>query len=405
MVKASLLLFLTVSVLCADGMCGDDLCIDQVGDSSYCSRNTFTCHGAPEVSCLCTVSDRKAYSVKRSMKHKRRRSPRKVATRRLRRNMKFESKPENPTDIFMWLEWPSLRSYEWTQFYENLLSFMDSNCGNFRVTRVIARVLSPVFQQDKGKLWQVGTDSVFYTSFLSQVASGTEIFIYPYLLGGSPGRWIKAMGTSTALEAVYKYVSEWNKLLATVRPDLRISGIVTDFEERKGFKDELPMIGEYREKYSSRGEPLLRFGAAFGYDQPKRARRVSGFIDDTYLELYDLYERGYSSRAPRFQQGRPGYRDKVLKTLEKMDADVWGSLVEKYDEPNVHFMWSLQSRSSSDCLYSRRGRCGAKDDFGSWSAPKVAEFIRTVQERYPSMSHQAHGFFQFNYTPQSWMTC
>ena len=164
-----------------------------------------------------------------------------------------------------------MRTNEWVSFYDNVLSFMSSNCGRFKVSRIIARVLDPNFQSNKGKLWQVGTDSIFYKSFLSKVKSGTEIFVYPYMLESSPAAWIDAMDTLTALEGVYKYVSQWNDLLARVRPDISIAGVVTDYEEHKGFESDLGNIPKYKSRYSSAGQAPLRFGAAMGYDQPLRA--------------------------------------------------------------------------------------------------------------------------------------
>ena len=211
------------------------------------------------------------------------------------------------------------------------------------------------------------------------------------------------MDTPTGLEGVYKYVSEWNKLLASERPEIKISGIVTDYEEHEGFESDLPNISSYRDQYSTPGQPRLRFGAAMGFDQPRRAASISSNIDDVYLEMYDFYVQG-SKPAVLFEQGK--LKNDIEATLQRLDDDVWYRYMRYYDHGNLHFMWSLQAKSSSSCLYPIAGRkCGTKDDLGVWDAPKAAEFIDTVKARYPNMNNKLHGFYEFSYLPESWMQC
>jgi hypothetical protein len=439
------LLFAVIASIGAGSKCdlGHKTCISKVSPSSYCKRDSNSCHGAPHVSCSCkkresdapskpdSNKDKAVKSVKQSKlqkqtpkkqtkrkeysnnphsqssSHEPRRSsdaavsrPRKMLRKDTRSSVTVT---ESNDGIFLWLEWPSMRSSEWTSFYDNVLNFMKSNCGQFKVSRVIARVLSPDFQSSRGRLWQVGTDSVFYQSFLAKVPQGTEIMIYPYMLESNPAVWMADMGTSTGLEGVYKYVSEWNALLSKERPYIRIAGIVTDYEEHKGFESHLPNISFYKEVYSTPGQPVLRFGTAMGYDQPRRAASISSNIDDVYLEMYDFYEHG-SKPTILFEQGK--VKNDIETTLAKMDDAVWQRFLRLYDQGNLHFMWSLQARSSKECLYPIAGKkCGTKDDLGVWDAPKAAEFINTVKARYPQMRNKLHGFFEFSYMPTSWMQC
>jgi hypothetical protein len=248
---------------------------------------------------------------------------------------------------------------------------------------------------------------VFYSSFLSRVPSGVEIFVYPYLLEEETrNNWTAVGGTSTALEAVYKYVADWNMLLSTVRPDISISGVVTDYEEHNGFEEHLPLISKFRDLYSTPGKPLLRFGAAMGFDVPRRAASLSPNIDDVYLEMYDFYVKG-SDPVVHVEQGSPGLLNDIPATLSILDKRVWFPFLKHYARPNMHFMWSLQARSQSDCLYplGKGRRCGTKDDLGAWEPQKPPEFIHAVKTQYPQMSKQPHGFYEFSYMPNSWMKC
>jgi hypothetical protein len=214
------------------------------------------------------------------------------------------------------------------------------------------------------------------------------------------------MRTSTALEAVYKYVYQWNQLLSSARPDLTLKGIVVDYEEHAGFEAHLPRIPEFRKIYSPEGQPL-RFGTAVGFDNPLRASSVSKNIDDVYLEMYDSYVED-TKPAELVQQGAGRLTNNITKTLQVLDRDVWGPYLKHYAAlPNVHFMWSLQAKSSSDCRYpiGESRRCGTKDDLGGWEATRVAEFINTVKDRYTGMRNKPRGFFEFSYMPTSWLQC
>ena len=379
--KGLLLLLLAVqtTALCVPG---DATCTTLVSRASWCRRESETCHGAPHVKCYCD-------------------SPRSAAVVTTSSTPTMSVAAETQR-VFMWLEWPDLESVaEWQTFFDSVIRFMESNCGGFSVWRLVVRVMDPFLYARIGKLWQVSTESVFYTHLIARLRSDVELVIYPYLLEERAARWSQAMGTRGPLEAVFKFAHQWNTLLRSTGSRTRITGIATDFEESETFEAELPAIPDYKRAYAVDGA-RVRFGTAFGFDQPRRAAEVSPHIDDVYLEMYDLYE---AETGIRVEQGKGPLVNHPRSFLDKLDADIWPHLLEHYDQDHLHFMWSLQARSSNRCLYKHDGLCGTKDDFGRWSAPKVSEFLALVEARHPSLRTHRKGFFQFSYTPESWLGC
>lgn len=365
----------------------DAFCIAMVGPISYCKAESNTCHGDPMVSCRCdsesAVSSTPASAV----------APR-VSTAR--------------DGSFMWLEWPTLDSAsEWREFYTNVRRSLSERCSSFPVSRLIVRVNDPLFQAERGNLWQVSTESALFTHLLADLSLDTEIYIFPYLRTTNETntpRWRSYTGASTLLEGVYKYVHRWNELLRSARPGLRIAGIVTDFEEHEGFLADLPSIPCYRSLYSTAGQPALRFGTAMGFDQPLRAQSVSEHIDDIYLEMYDMYVHGVKP-AVHVDGGDSGFINNPDSFLNALDRHVWGPFLRHYGDEKLHFMWSLQSGRSRSCLYPLGTGCGGKEDFGRWSSGKVAEFFAKLEERHPVFAGKPRGFFQFSFMPNSWLTC
>lgn len=361
---------------------GDKLCISRVGPSSWCRDEDGTCQGNPAIVCDARIVRRTGEAV----------SPAASSA----------AVPDSPrNDIFLWLEWPTLEPDQWPLFYDKVIDFISSNCANYRVTRVIARVLTPLFHQQYGKLWQVGTDSVFYTNFLSRVPVGVDVQIYPHLVGDdSVEEWISSMKVDTPLEGAYKYVSQWNQLLIRSRSRVVISGIVTDKEESRHFLNDLRRIPAFKEAYSNRGQPSLRFGIAMGYTQPDGAPSISPHIDDVYLEMYDFYvDRVY----PPALVDAGTMVNNPHRFLAELDANVWGRYLPFYArERNLHFMWSSQHRGPGCLFPNDSNQCGSKDDFGNWDVTKVNEFFALLESRYPSFRSSPKGFFQFSFIPKSW---
>ena len=363
----------------AAGLYGDEVCISRVGPSSWCRVEDGTCQGDSSISCTAVP-------------------PASPSGSRVTKG--------HDGGIFLWVEWPTLEASEWGSFFDSVLDFIESNCGEFRVSRVIIRVLSPEFQSDRGRLWQVGTESAFYQRFLTRLPKSVEIMIYPYLLDkSSADEWRETMGVSAPLEAVYKYVSQWNELLALNRVETRIAGVVTDKEEGRNFLTSLPMIPAYRSRYTIAGQAPLRFGLAIGYDHPGSMHSISTHIDDFYLEMYDFY---HDRIVPvvNVEASTPGLLNNPKALLAKLDSHVWGPYLSRYDSHKAHFMWSLQIRSGAACIMpSSEGTCGQMNDFGGWDVKAAKQFFALIAEKYPAFAKRPMGFFQFSYTPKRWATC
>lgn len=381
------------------GVCvpGDQICITQVGRASWCRKESGTCHGAPQVKCHCdpTAIDATATAG----------SPQPQSTPSIMTpTAPTTVRPERTEHrVFLWLEWPDLETVrEWKDFFNQVLGFMDSNCGNFVVWRLVVRVMDPQMYASIGRLWGVSRDSVFFTHFLRKLPADMEVFVYPYMLNERAVRWADAMHTRTPLEGVYKYIHAWNELLLRERLPVRLGGLVTDFEESDTFAEDLALIPLYRRTYVQHGQPRLKFGTALGFDQPRLAAEISPHIDHVYLEMYDLYE---VESGVSVEQGLGSLVNQPARFLNKLDTHVWAHLLSHYNQEHLYLMWSLQARSRTHCLYKHDGLCGTKDEFGGWSAEKVSEFLTLAEARHAPLRTHRKGFFQFSYTPRSWLEC
>ena len=375
-----LVIFLFATGASSDCAEGHKTCRAQVGSTSYCKRQSNTCHAAPTVECHCGTTPSPHHTM---MLHRPARAS--------------EHVHQSAEGMFLFLEWPSLQGRRaWIRFYHQVLQFIHNNAGGFRFSRIIARVNHPDFDRARGHLWQVGTDSVFFLHFLSRIPPGIEIHVYPYMHHGSSEPWALDTGASMPLEGVFKYVSEWNQLLALEGLPVRISGIVVDIEDELGFKPELPSIPAYRDAYSV----PVRFGLTVAFDLPHSCNHYPN-VDDLYLEMYDFYDK--DTESPIF----PGrHLDDPGRVVAELEAHVLGNwLLKSYRHQHLHFMWSLQSVSSDRCLYplKKKNTCGDNDDFGLWTAPAVAAFIAAAKARFPHMRNKPHGLFQFSFVPNDWM--
>jgi hypothetical protein len=289
------------------------------------------------------------------------------------------------TPLFLWAEWPTLSGpSDWKTYFAKLLSFMGSNCGNFDVVKLIMRVNVPTVVG----LWTFSTQSAFYTEFLSRLPSNVELHMYPYLWeAGSRASWQSDSSGLPALESAFNYARKWNSLGGH-----RIVGIVVDGEEKSGFEAELGNIAAYKTKYG-----ISTFGMAIGYDQPG-AIKAYPQIDEFYLEMYDFYVNGASALS-LVETTKATKVDALVKTLS---ANVLDPYIASYSDPRFVFMWSVQARSPTDCIYPLSNSCGLKDDFGLITAPAFNKFLRLITDRYPVFSGRQHGLFQFSFIPHHW---
>ena len=301
------------------------------------------------------------------------------------------STPSRP--LFLWAEWPSLDSpSEVASYFSKLLKFIAGNCGNFIVSRLILRVTNPTLDG----LWTIGTESSFYSQFLTRLPAGIELHIYPYLFDAN-ARASWSNSGQPPLEAVFKFAEAWNTLLVSVGSGNRISGIVVDLEEKAGFATELASVPLYKTQYG-----IDAFGMAIGYDSTGLMNTYP-FVDDFYLEMYDFYV----NNAPQLtlvQADAPGSENQPVQFLSVLTKDVLGPYVSKYSNPKAHFMWSIQDKSASDCLYPLGVGCGSSNDFGAgWTAPAFSRFLTELEAKYPVFAGRSHGLFQFSFVPTSWV--
>ena len=366
-----------------DGTCDADAVCTAMDAGSWC-REDKTCQGHPSVSCACS-----SLLPPASVSH--------------------GSSLASPRDrsFVLWAEWPTLEMGEWPAYFGKLLSFIESNCGNLRVHRVVMRILDPEFQSERGELWQVSTSSSFYTDFMRHLPSNVEVHIYPYLLEkASASRWSQAMMVHVPLEATFKFVSHWNALLEDAGAEARIAGVVTDKEEGRNFLSDMEHLGDFKDRYSTPGAARLRFGLTLGFDSVGSIHGTSPEVDDFYIEMYDFYIEGISPAVvvEAHDNGALNNPDRFLAIL---DEKVWPRHLHRYNtHENIVFMWSLQDRQSTDCNYPLPDEtCGERVDMGSWRVEAFNEFLDILSAKHPVFTKRDHGLFQFNYVPTSWQTC
>jgi hypothetical protein len=310
--------------------------------------------------------------------------------------------------FILWTEWPTLSSVsDWKGYFDNLLQFIQSNCAQVRVTRLVMRVLQPEFQYKRGPLWQASSDSYFFKHFMQHLPDDIEVYMYPYLYGKTaPLHWKNQTGVDVPLEGAFKFVQSWNGFLSSSHVPHRIRGLVTDYEDSAYFIHDLHNLGNYKKKYATHGHGTLRFGMAIGYAMVGKIDRLTHEIDDYYLEMYSFYIHG-TSPAVKVHAHKHGAHNKSHRFLDILDEKVWAPYIRKYSRyPNVIFMWSIQHKESDQCLYPLSDRtCGERVDFGSWDPSEFQSFIRVASRRHPVFAERQHALFQFSFLPHSWMTC
>ena len=299
------------------------------------------------------------------------------------------SSPSRP--LFIWAEWPDLYDKAaYASFYSKLLGFIAANCGNFRVTKLILRVMDPM----TNGLSIISTQSSLYTDFLTKLPSSVELRMYPYVLDSKyQATWGSYTGTGKPLQGVFKYTNDWNIFLANQGTSVRFGGIVLDGEEKAGFSTELGSVAGYKSTYN-----VPVFGIAIGFDTVSGISQYPS-TDEFYLEMYDFYKVG----APQLTLLQTSASQTPAAFLATLDQETLASFVSKYNDARFQFMWSVQAKSRTSCIYPLGSSCGLKDDFGLYSAPDFGTFLDLVQAKYPQLSGKNHGLFQFSFTPVTWL--
>jgi hypothetical protein len=377
---------------------GDAVCRSEFGASSYCMSEERRCFGDADEGSLCTCGE--LFEVLLPTE-----SPSNETTITSTPTTIPATVPvttSSPSDLpvpslFLWTEWPSMSGESaWIQFYTRLREYIAKS--PIPITQVFLRILDPRFQSVS--LWSVSIDSVLYRHFLSQLpASITSILIYPYLLDvSSQNQWKRTMGTTTALEGVFKYTSSWNKLLdatASFTSSVRFGGIVVDGEESAGYKVDMPSIPAFKAKHN-----VGTFGYCTGYPQVGVMSTYADYVDEFYFQMYDFYVDGVSP-AKLVQNTDVTSSSQFLALLNEK---VWSRYLKAYSNPKTRFMWSNQHRTSTACMYpDSPTSCGVKEDFGTQSYQYFLDFLRELNEMYPAtFGNKPHGLFQFSFTPKSW---
>ena len=306
----------------------------------------------------------------------------------------------SPIDLFVWVEWPSITSVtDAATFYDKLAAFVNKNCVDASVSRLVLRVLHPSFPSSSSLWWPPAT-SPLYTNLIQKIPSSVELVVYPYLMDqSSVSAWQAFSPGSNPVEAVWDFMTQWNAFL-TLQGHRGFVGTAIDMEEASGLKSltgtviDASLVSSLKAKYG-----LLEFGVTAGFDS---LGGVAGF-DRVYLEMYDFYTPVVSadklSTSPFLLN-----KDNPSAMVDFILNQVLTTELSGYDTHanEIFAMWSNQDLGSA-CIAPDNGRCGLNNEFGSWSGSSFNQFITLLKQRSPVMAKLRHGVFQFSYTPTAWL--
>jgi hypothetical protein len=292
--------------------------------------------------------------------------------------------------MFIWAEWPDIHgAAAYVAYFGKLLRYVSTS--RIPINQIVLRITNPQLGA-VDNLFNVSTDSIVYKELLSKLPASVDLMMYPYLLASADQAVWKGISGTTALEGVFKYTSQWNRLLG----ETRFKGVVVDGEEKVGFASDMASAPAYKTKY---GVPI--FGYTTGYPQVGDLTKYAPSVDLFYLEMYDFYVEN----SPTLKLVQNTDTATPQDFAAKLDSQVWLHAINSYDDPRIMFMWSLQNSASSACIYPLNGSCGSKEDFGTQSIDYFMSFIAEVKTRYPpKFGNKPHGMFQFNFMPTSWFS-
>jgi hypothetical protein len=196
------------------------------------------------------------------------------------------------------------------------------------------------------------------------------------------------------------------KAFNAILTSVKFVGIVLDLEELPGlntyssFAVTAASVSALKAKYGS-----FEFGTTAGFDQSGLIASSSAYVDKIYIELYDFYTPtagvDATPNSPFFlYKNQPQVMGDFI--LNKVLTAAQISLYKQYSS-KIMAMWSSQNLAA-DCLYPlTNGFCGANNEFGSWSAASLNQFITYIQSVSPAMAALSHGLFQYSFTPPSWV--
>ena len=311
--------------------------------------------------------------------------------------------------MFLWTEIPvsELTSQaDWAVFYRRMRSFITSNCVNLGVTKLILRVMHPLFSVGGYQAFSSPAASLMYTEVLRTLPSGIQVIFYPYL--ASTHEWDIWQGytnTSDPVEAVFAYSAMWNRFLVSQGSQVQVSGIVLDLEEFP--VSAIPSvrnatrINAWKAKYG-----LTEYGVSVGFDQVGIISTMASYTDSFYVQFYDFYyptigiDKTPSSPFLTYQNQPTQIAQYILNPLVMKS-----NLVQVYNQfqGKIYAMWSIQDLTGN-CRYPLdTGLCGLNFEFGSWSPVAFNAFYQQIiqSDLFKNMNH---GIFQFSFVPFSWLS-
>jgi len=152
----------------------------------------------------------------------------------------------------------------------------------------------------------------------------------------------------------------------------------------------------------------LEFGVTIGFDETGTINKWSDFVDEFYLQVYDLYtpqasiDRTPDSRFLTLNGDAAAMASYIADDV--LGAKIWSV----YDQfaGQITLMWSNQSLSS-DCVYPlNSGNCGVNNEFGSWSPEAfnafLVEFGKKMAGKISNSAQIEQALFQFSFVSQKW---
>lgn len=351
----------------------------------------------------------------------------------------------------MWVDWPEhLNDREindWATYYRHVADYTSPH-KVMPIGRMIFSVMHPSFigERNFGKLWDADLEAVFVKLLMvKEFHPSVEVYIHPYVEEYEE-EWKTDMGTTSALEGVFKYIDELNRLIQSIRPaSAYVTGIVCDYTDE--IVKELPNIPDFRSQYTAHaresGEMVFALSA---YRHAAEDIDLPGLeiVDQWFLEMSDwdqpvdilasgarYYPGNYLSALVREGGLNPAeyanskiqftwmtesiqsnylYRDECFCPTPVIEPEVSYNVfginyvIEQEQTHDVYLIASGKYYYDPVLLWYDGFSCGDSNQLGALPPNVVREFFEKMRERYPAEmgSLTAHGFSRFSRTPRRW---
>ena len=399
-----------------------EYCQEVVGSSSYCKmdQSPRVCHGTEVPCCMNGVTAAPELRVS--------------AASAFRVTAECEQYPSSPTaPMFLWVEEPKLSRSDFEEFFARIAAYITGNCVRMQTVRLVLRVGSPYTksQDDSSLLYWPPESSLIHTVLMQRLREAGEdyriqLVFYPYIFeNDSRGEWVRfgldrslnnrrnnRVNRHTVYDGIYSFVHGWQEF-ANSNPSssIFVEGYTIDYEEidptkRKGAED-LVDFEQYELAPYVAAYPHIRSGLSLGYDDKKRIRHYSGYMDNIYLQVYDLYYP--------YKHADRSLEDSIFVNYNSNPRKLSQIILEEVLKPEIlsiyrgredrlFLMWSTQYISERKCLYpiGEMKSCGINYEIHSTPA-NFNEFINRVSAGHEILSRVQHGVYTFNFLQESWM--